>query len=581
MSDNNTPASAEEVARAVAENNGYIPEPGPGSMQPGSQKKGRPFDSEVKRRNLAATFGHGPGKLALIAVAVIVVVFIVLAISGLRKPPASISSAKVDAPTSPQNRVTTNAVTPQEAARRAEQARLEAEEAQARGKSYQPGFDYNIGGDSKHERPAQTASFSGFDTPQKQSEENSSQSGQGGQAGYGGSGGVAGSTPSSYRSMVPTPQQQAEQQRRDQEMQRVSDRLITEQKTAEAERTKYVDAVSSKVLDQINGMFASQGNDGLNNIGNYSQSTYYSIRKEDAASAAGAVGRAMDAYQRTAGQQVMIKAGSTLYATLDAEANTDDSRTVLATVRSGPWKGSKIIGRIEQAYDNISLNFTTMAPQDSRPTMRVNAVALREADAKLGMAENIDYHTLSRYTALAAAAILQGAGRVYQQPMGTTVVTNGGVVTTTTEPTDRQVIGSAVGELGSNIGAEIRRRGFNQPTTYSTPAETGFILYFLEDVTPTNAIDGQQPAQGQGNTTNRRPGDLSGSLGLGTNVNNVNPFAGMNNTNPFAGMNTGNMNSNGLNPSYPGYNTSPTGNPGYSSNPGHNSNNNNPYPINY
>ena len=149
----------------------------------------------------------------------------------------------------------------------------------------------------------------------------------------------------------------------------------------------------------------------------------------------------------------------------------------------------------------MSLTFTIMAPQDDRPTMRVRAVALREADAKLGMAEKIDHHTLSRYSALAAAALLQGAGRVYQQPVGTTTITDGGVVTTTEEPSDRRVVGAAVGELGMAIGSEIRRRGFNQPSTYSTPAETGFVLYFLEDVLPQSG-DEQQQQQPQNTQVN-------------------------------------------------------------------------------
>mgnify|MGYP000025173501 FL=1 len=281
-------------------------------------------------------------------------------------------------------------------------------------------------------------------------------------------------------------------------MQRAADKLATEQKTAEGERDKFVASVSDEIVKQIGGMFSSQGADSLNNLGSYSQTTYYHAQPQNGSNAT----ERANAAQRAAARKAIIKAGSTAFATLDSEANTDDGRTVLATVRSGKWKGSKLIGQIEQAYNNMSLTFTIMAPQDDRPTMRVRAVALREADAKLGMAEKIDHHTLSRYSALAAAALLQGAGRVYQQPVGTTIVTNGGVVTTTEEPTDRRVVGAAVGELGMAIGSEIRRRGFNQPSTYSTPAETGFVLYFLEDVLPQSGDEQQQQQQPQNTQVN-------------------------------------------------------------------------------
>ena len=43
------------------------------------------------------------------------------------------------------------------------------------------------------------------------------------------------------------------------------------------------------------------------------------------------------------------------------------------------------------------------------------------------------------------------------------------------------VIGRALGQVGTNAGSEIMK-GFNRPTTYSTPANQGMILYFLSDV---------------------------------------------------------------------------------------------------
>ena len=470
MSDTNNPnPNQADNAEAVAEAQGYSPEPSASSA-----KANRKADAEVKRRNLAATFGSGPGKLALIAVVVVVVVFGAIAASNLRKAPVVASKAQVDSPTSPPNKVTTSAVTPEEAARRAEQSRREATEVQNSGGSYQPGFDYNVGASAKQTAPGESAKFSGFDTPDEAAAARAQANGS---ARVIPTNSPTGTTPLQQQQ---TPQQQAEQQRRDQEMQRAATKLETDQKQAEGDRDKYVDSVSQEIVKQIGGMFSSQGSDSLNNLGAYTQSTYYTAPARNGAAGAGA------SAIRASLRKPTIKAGSSMYATLDSEANTDDGRTVLATIRNGPWKGAKLIGSIEQNYDNIALTFTTLAPQDERNTMRIRAVALREQDAKLGMAEKIDHHTLSRYTALGAAAILQGAGRVYQQPVGTTISTPNGIIQTNEMPRDRQVIGSAIGELGTSVGAEIRRRGFNQPSTYSTPAQTGFLLYFLEDVLPTN-----------------------------------------------------------------------------------------------
>lgn len=47
-------------------------------------------------------------------------------------------------------------------------------------------------------------------------------------------------------------------------------------------------------------------------------------------------------------RELLIKTGTIMYATLDAEVNTDDGGDVLATIRGGKWNGSKLIGKIEQ-----------------------------------------------------------------------------------------------------------------------------------------------------------------------------------------------------------------------------------------
>lgn len=474
MSDTNqTPESAE----AVAKDQGYSTAP------PAINKNTAAADAEVKRRNLRATFGSGPGKMALIAVAVVVVVFGSIAASGMRKTPLIASDTQVDAPSSPANRVTNNAVTQQEAARRAEQSQREADEANVKGQSYQPSFDVNIGENNKAIRPESSAHFAGFEASAGNDAATPHVDGSART--------LTNSTTPNQATAQANAQQQAEQQRRDQEIQRATDKLAAEQKIAESERDKYVESISKEIVNQIGGMFGSQGEASLNNQGIYSQTTYYNVSAKNDST----TDRAVSAFERSKAIKPTIKAGSTMYATLDAEANTDDGRTALATVRSGPWKGSKLIGIIEQSSNNITLNFLTMAPQDSRATMRIRAVALREADAKMGIAENIDHHTLSRYSALGAAALLQGAGRVYQQPVGTTISTPNGIITSNEPPQSRQVIGSAVGELGTAIGSEIRRRGFNQPSTYSTPAETGFVLYFLEDVVPNASNTDLQPHQ--------------------------------------------------------------------------------------
>ena len=271
---NNTPGTTPNIeADAIAEANGYSNET---AAAPAAAPTARKQDADLKRRNLAATFGSGPGKLALIAVAVIVVVFGALAVGQFRKAPEAASKAQVDAPTTPPTRVTTNTVTPEEAARRAEQSRLEAEQAQSKGASYQPGFDYNIGQGNKQETPPNSAKFSGFETRDEETTRAHAPNG---------SAQNLQTQANGQNSPQRTQQQQAEQQRREQEMQRAADKLATEQKTAEGERDKFVASVSDEIVKQIGGMFSSQGADSLNNLGSYSQTTYYHAQPQNGSNA--------------------------------------------------------------------------------------------------------------------------------------------------------------------------------------------------------------------------------------------------------------------------------------------------------
>lgn len=437
----------------------------------------KPAKSDEMRKNFRAVFGSGVGKVALTAAAAVVITTAALGYRGLTSKPTEVAAPSVvDMPNAPQPTVEVGAVSKQEAERRAQRAAVEAQEAAAQGQTYQPGFDTNI---VSNAAPVPTGTTQ-FNVP------NAPPSPQGGPA-------VPITVPTGQATSAnppttnTTPVGASQQTQANQQAQQ---RLEQELKQATAERDKHVGTVKEQVIKQAQALFGGEtGQGGLNAQGAYSTVSYYPVKRGELAPAASNNNRQTQDAVRTAPEtlgdpnsKLLIKTGNMMYATLDSEVNTDDGGDVIATVRGGKWDGSKIIGRVEQGPNNIRLKFSTMAPQDNRPTMRINAVALREEDAKQGVADDIDHHTLERYTALAAASLLSGYGRAYSYPVGTTVVTPGGSVTTTTqEPSNRQVIGMAVGEMGQSVAQEVRR-GFNRPTTYSTPAQKGFGLFFMQDV---------------------------------------------------------------------------------------------------
>lgn len=326
----------------------------------------------------------------------------------------------------------------------AEAAAREAAEAAQKGESYVPGFNTNIAVEPVPK--TETASFKN-EPP------------------------APAANPAQDQAAAQAAQQQ--QAAREAAAQKTADEL----KGAAVERDKYIENVREQVLRQIESVAGA----AKTGIGTYQRVDY---PRAAAALDTGATGSnsSSSTGENAKPKMLIFKTGSTLFATLDSEVNTDDGSDVFATVRGGPWDGSKLLGKIEQTPNNIRAVFTTLAPQDGRPTMSISAIALRAADAKQGIAEKINHHTISRYCSLGVASLLSGYGKAFEQTPGTTIVNPAGTtVQTVEEPSNRLIYGRAAGELGTALAGEIKK-GFNRPATYSTPADTGFAIFFLTDV---------------------------------------------------------------------------------------------------
>lgn len=407
MSDNNMPPNEsgfdEEDEHLVADRDG------PAGPQVKKARK-----SDEMQRNLQAVFGSGVGKVSLIAAGLVVLALGALAYNGMSSKDAPAGKAStVDVPNAPQPEVSIDPITKAEAERRAQRSMLEAEQAAERGMSYQPGFDPNIVQSTGRDLASgQGAQFNVPGQPYNDGNQRSPEI-------YIGAGmPPRDSAQVSQRPGVASAQSQ-EQERR---------RLEEELKKAEEQRDQYVSELKSETLKSIKQLMGeSESAKGFAERSSFSTVSYYPTERVGGSVTGPAVRAAKDKDPNAieavgdTDRAMLIKTGTIMYATLDAEVNTDDGGDVLATIRGGKWNGSKLIGKIEQAPDNIRVKFTILAPpvNDPRPTMRISAVALREDDAKQGIAETKDHHTMERYFALGAASLLSGYGRAYQQTAGT------------------------------------------------------------------------------------------------------------------------------------------------------------------
>lgn len=183
-------------------------------------------------------------------------------------------------------------------------------------------------------------------------------------------------------------------------------------------------------------------------------------------------------------KKIIFKAGDIMYATLITGINTDDgNNNILAKLYGGPYNGATLIGNILQTNKNISLNFTQLSPQDrNKKSFPINAIAIRQQDARQGIAQKIDNHVLERYSYLFASSILKAVGSAAQGTTETFIGQGGTILQTQQNNADVKTIAKrSAGEIGNTMSSELGRN-FNRPPTYTVPANQGIGILFINDV---------------------------------------------------------------------------------------------------
>lgn len=193
-------------------------------------------------------------------------------------------------------------------------------------------------------------------------------------------------------------------------------------------------------------------------------------------------------------QQVMIaRAGDVAYARLDRGFNSDDpGAPIFATIvdidergMSGPLNGTRLMGTIAYSASQASLQFTQLIWQDGR-SQPLKAIAISEAEARTGIADKVDYHTLERYGGLLLGSLIQGVGQVGQmitQNNGTTTIdpTTGLIVTSSNNVNWSEAAAGALLPVGQAMSTAAAAQ-FNRKPTMSAAASDTIGVVFLDPV---------------------------------------------------------------------------------------------------
>ncbi len=191
-------------------------------------------------------------------------------------------------------------------------------------------------------------------------------------------------------------------------------------------------------------------------------------------------------------KNVLIKAGTILYASLDTAINSDEPGPIMATIVQGDFKGAKAIGVLQTAAsvdsrpEKVILNFKTLSPLNANKSLSITAVAVDPDSARTALASNVDHHYLLRYGTLLGSAFMTGYAKVITS-QGSSVQTNTATGTTQTSMpalNGSQQIYAALGQVGQNVGTATSTY-FNTPNTITVDQGTGFGLLILNDVSET------------------------------------------------------------------------------------------------
>lgn len=184
------------------------------------------------------------------------------------------------------------------------------------------------------------------------------------------------------------------------------------------------------------------------------------------------------------------RSGDVAYATLDRGFNSVDPQApIFATIFDyregqavGPLHGARVLGQITYNREQAAVTFSSLI-MPSGYQVPIKGIGITETDGRTGVAQNVDYHYLERYSGLLVAGLIQGAGQVGQQLVQNNqgyVVTSGGTYVSNSTPTTLLQAGLAALQPVGNALSNAAAQQFNKPNTISSPPAMGLGIVFIE-----------------------------------------------------------------------------------------------------
>lgn len=179
-----------------------------------------------------------------------------------------------------------------------------------------------------------------------------------------------------------------------------------------------------------------------------------------------------------------VKAGDILYAIVDTGVNSDVPSAVMATVISGKYKNTRLLGSFQRFEERLVLTFSRALLPNGQ-SVQLEAYAIDPKTTEASVASSVNTHFFSRWGGLIAASFLEGFGEATKFS-GAESVNNafgestGNTVFQTYSVADQAWI--AAGKVGERT-SEIFERNFDRPPTVylESGANIGVLILNVSD----------------------------------------------------------------------------------------------------
>ena len=186
-----------------------------------------------------------------------------------------------------------------------------------------------------------------------------------------------------------------------------------------------------------------------------------------------------------ASSSLAIKPGDLLYAVIDTGVNSDVPSAVMATIATGKYRNTRLLGGFQRHDERLVLTFTR-AILPTGEAVQLEAYAVDPSTTEASVASRVDTHFFSRWGGLVASAFLEGLGSAKRYSGSQSTIYGN-----TNDSTDQMVWNTysvadqawiAAGKVGEKAGKVFERNFDRAPTVYlESGTPVGILVLNVKD----------------------------------------------------------------------------------------------------